>query len=280
MIDIHAHLNFPPLYDQIDKVVAESKKAGLTGIIIGSSNLADSEVSIELAKKYPGFLYASVGIHPQKTDPKNKQTSKEQLETLDKLIAESFQLTAYGQQIVAIGETGLDFSPAPPGEEDRNKEEQEELFLGQIELALKYNLPLVIHAREAVDEVINILGNLSNLRGVFHCYAGGKKRITKVLALPGEWYFSFDGNITYDLGLTGIIPVIPTERILIETDSPFLAPEPFRGQTNTPAYLPYTQKKINEIVGKDLTSQILQNTKTLFFKKKERSSTTSTKLVA
>lgn len=257
MIDTHAHLNFPQLSSQIAKIIGDSKNVGLTGIIIASSNLKDSLLSVELAKKYPEFLHASVGIHPQNTNPENVTSIENQLASLEKLLTTN-------NNIVAIGETGLDFSPAPPGEKDRSHEEQEQLFKGQIDLAVKYNFPLIIHAREAVDEVIDTLSSLSNLKGVFHCYAGGKKRIAKVLSLPGSWYFGFDGNLTYDEGLQNILPLIPKEKILIETDAPFLAPVPHRGETNTPVFLPFVQQKINEIFKEDLTAQILENTKKLF----------------
>ncbi len=258
MIDTHAHLNFSPLSNQIDTIIKESKKAGLTGIVIAGSNLKDSIVSIELAKKYPDFLYASVGLHPQNTNPQDNSSIEEQINNLESLIANHQPL------ITAIGETGLDFSPAPEEECDRSHEEQKKLFKSQIDLAQKYQLPLIIHAREAVDEVIALLGQYQNLNGVFHCYAGGKKRIKPILNLPGTWYFGFDGNLTYDEGLQGIIPLIPKDRIIIETDSPFLAPAPHRGETNTPANLPFIQQKINEISKEDLTTQILQNTKVLF----------------
>lgn len=287
MIDTHAHLNFPELTKIIDQVVSESKAAGVTHIIIASSNLEDSKMAIELAKKYPHCLLASVGIHPHETDPENKMTIEEQLADLDKLLAThnpppppDSPLISHPQPIVALGETGLDFTEPPPGEEKRSEKEQETLFQGQIILAQKYNLPLLVHARsssthkglrkdkEAVDEVIKILstirGSPPTLRGVFHCFAGGKKRIPKILNLSGEWYFGFDGNLTYDEGLQNIIQLIPPERLLIETDSPFLAPVPHRGEVNTPAYLPFIQQKINNILGKDLTGQIKENSRRLF----------------
>ncbi len=257
MIDTHAHLNFPELTARLDKIVSGSQKAGVTGIIIAASNLDDSREAIKLSRKYPGYLFASVGIHPQKTDPENQMTIEEQIEALDLLISSHLSLTA-------IGETGLDFSEAPPGEENRTPEDQEKLFLGQIKLAQKYNLPIIVHARKAVDEVLSILSK-SNLRGTFHCYAGGKKRIPKILALPGEWFFGFDGNLTYDEGLQSLIPLIPAGRILIETDSPFLSPAPHRGESNTPAFLPLIQAKVNEILGKDLSQQIEENSRRLFF---------------
>jgi TatD DNase family protein len=276
MIDTHAHLNFPEYQGKIDQIVEESKKAGVTGIIIASSNLADSKASVELARKYPGYLFASVGIHPQKTDPENKMTIDEQSQSLENLIldAKRYPLDA----IVALGETGLDFSEAPPGEENRSHENQEKLFLGHIKLAQKYNLPLIIHAREAVDEVIEILRRFTvhdsrfTPHGVFHCYAGGQKRISKILSLSKKpalseaegWYFGFDGNLTYDGGLQAVLKLVPQERILIETDSPFLAPVPHRGEVNSPAYLPLIQEKINQIFGQDLTKKIVENSQRIF----------------
>lgn len=246
MIDTHCHLNFPALLGKIDEVVEKSKEAGLTGIVVASSNLQDSKVSVNLAKKYPGFLYASVGIHPQAVSS--------QLVQLDKLVKSN-------PGVVAIGETGLDFNEGKTAG-------QEELFLGQIKLAQKYNLTLIVHAREANDEIIGILSSFQRpyeaFRGVFHCYSGGKKRIQKILDLPGLWFFGFDGNLTYDDGLQQIIKLIPQDRIVIETDSPYLAPLPHRGETNSPVNLPLIQQKINEIFGKDLTTQILQNSQKLF----------------
>lgn len=270
MIDTHAHLNFPQFEGKIDEIVAESKKAGLLGIIVASASMATSRKSVELAKKYPSYLFASVGIHPQKTDPENKTPIEKQLLDLDKLIEENRQF------VKAIGETGLDFSPPPPAsaiasldgpeEGERSVKEQEKLFLGQINLAKKYNLPIIIHARESMDEVINILSSISEtiVSGTFHCYSGGRKRITKILNLPGIWYFGFDGNFTYEEGLQNILKLIPLDRILLETDSPFLAPVPHRGETCFPYYIPLIQAKVNEVLGQDLTKKVRKNSRTLF----------------
>lgn len=265
MIDTHAHLNDSPYWENIDSIVVESKKAGLTGIIVASSNLTDSRRSIELAKRFPNYLYACIGIHPQQTDPDNSDSIQAQIDQLNQLITDNQSL------ITSIGECGLDYSPAPPGEKDRTKENQNMLFKSQVDLSIKYNLPLIIHARQANDEIIEILQSYTPTlsanncpRGVFHCYTGGKKRIKRILSLPGEWYFGFDGNITYEDGLSTVIKEVPTDRIIIETDSPFLAPIPYRGQTNKPGYLPHIQQKINSIFETDLTATILNNSKRLF----------------
>ncbi len=270
MIDTHAHLNFPGLIEQVDKVVVESKKAGLGGIIIASSDVSSSEKAVSLAQQYPDFLWASIGIHPQKTDPKNKASIQEQISFLENLIKKSPK-----GKIVAIGECGLDFSEPPPHEEERSKKEQEKLFLGQINLAIKYDLPLAVHVRQAQDEALDFIRAyvknnpqaVKKLRGVFHCYSGGRKRIKQILDLPGKWYFGFDGNLTYEIGLQNIIAEIPKDRLLLETDAPFLSPAPYRDQKNTPAYLPLIAQKVADIWQvslKEIAKQTTENAQQLF----------------
>jgi len=216
MIDTHAHLS--EINDDIrDKV----KK-----IILAGSGIEDSKNNIKLAEKYD-FLLTAIGIHPQ--------SEIEKVDQLEKLINE---------EVIAIGECGLDFS------REHNKKEQEIAFKKQIELAKKYNLPLIIHARKAIDEVIEILKGYKNLKGVFHCYSGGKKRIKKVLELGDNWYFGIDGNLTYEDGLVDTVKKIPEDRLVLETDCPYLTPVPFRGEENKPAYIKYTYQKVAEIWGK------------------------------
>ncbi len=230
MIDTHAHIN-----DRFGKVEIPT-----IPVVLAASSVEESETNINLAKKYAN-LYASVGIHPQQTDPDNSESVEEQIKKLDELVCENRNL------VVAIGECGLDYSPAPPGEADRSKSDQEKVFKSQIELSIKYNLPLIIHARKAVDEVIGILSKYPKARGVFHCYSGGKKRINKVLGLGDDWYFGMDGNLTYEDGLVEVVKNIAKDRLLAETDSPFLTPVPYRGEVNKPEYVEFVYKKIAEI---------------------------------
>lgn len=263
MIDTHAHLSFPQLEDKTKAIVEKSREAGLKGIIIASSNLEESKKGVELAKKYPDFLFPSIGIHPQKTDVENKKSGEEQLKELEKLIQENQNL------VVALGETGFDFGEAPPEEEERSLKEQKQLFLGQINLALKYDLALIVHAREANDEAIEFLKANGNqkLRAVFHCYSGGRKRIERILNLPGNWFFGVDGNLTYDQGLQNVVKNIPREKLVLETDAPFLAPEPYRGETCFPHYLPLIAQKLAQVWAVDLEEVVFKtmaNTRTLF----------------
>ena len=124
LIDTHAHLNFPDFEKDLEEIVERSQAEGVTKIICVSSNLKDSQKSIDIARKFPGVVYAVVGLHPQKTDPENKNSVQAQVQELERLAGE--------KEVVGIGECGLDFSEAPPGEENRTKEEQYFLFESQI----------------------------------------------------------------------------------------------------------------------------------------------------
>lgn len=214
MIDTHSHV--------------ATNIEGLDYVILSASNLADSGNNLVLAKNNDK-LKTAVGIHPLEKITNYKM----QITNLDDLITKN---------TVAIGECGLDFS------QEYNLKNQSELFEGQIELSIKHNLPLIIHAREAVDEVIEVLEKYPQARGVFHCYTGGKKRVKKVLEL-GDWYFGVDGNITYEAGLEEVVKIIPRDRLVAETDSPELTPLPYRGQRNQPNYVEFVYRKIAEIWG-------------------------------
>ncbi len=257
MIDTHAHLTSRFSQD-FEKTVEEAKEFGLKKIVLSASNIEESEENIKLSEEWD-LLAACVGIHPQQTDPWISLSIDEQINQLDKL--------AENPKVVAIGECGLDFSPPPPEEKERSKKKQEILFRGQIVVAMKHNLPLVIHARKAVDETVEILKSYKNLSGVFHCFAGGKKRINKVVELGENWYFGIDGNLTYEVGLEEVVRNIPKNRLVLETDSPFLTPVPFRGEINKPGYVKYVYQKLAEIWGMSLEEtekQIDENAGRLF----------------
>jgi TatD DNase family protein len=262
LVDTHAHLNFRDFKNDLDEVVSRSMKAGVTKIICASSNVRDAGRAIKLAKKYPGVVFASVGIHPQKTDPENKASLEDQIDELASL--------AKKPGVVAVGETGLDYSPAPPGERDRTQKDQAFLFEKQIEIAQENNLPLLIHTREAFGDTVQTISDCQardgkKLRGVFHCYSAGKKGIEPVLGLG--FYFGVDGNLTYDEGMQNVFSKIPLERILLETDAPFLSPVPFRGQRNEPKNVKNIVgclAKVKGISSEETSRQTSKNVKELF----------------
>jgi len=276
LIDTHAHLNFKD-YTDLDDVIKRSQDSGVEKIFCVSSNIADSIRAVEIAKKYSGMVYAAVGIHPQCTDPENGDDINTQLEKLEKIVLENKDV------IVAIGECGLDYTEVGDGERKRQGSEQDKLFVGQINLAVKYNLPILIHCNKVQDKLLEILnqnqlqvGNGRNkkinlkigniLRGVFHFYSGGKKRLK--LFLPFEnFMFGIDRPITYNEGLQQVVKEIPLERIVLETDCPFLAPLPHRGERNEPVYISLIAQKLAGIKGvslEEISSQTGKNVRKIF----------------
>jgi len=259
LIDTHAHLNFKDYKDDLDEVVERAVKNGVTKIICVSSNVSESEKAIKIAKKHSGIVYAALGIHPHQTDPKIKLSLEQQIQELSKL--------ARHKEVVAIGEAGFDFSPAPPGEKDRSKKEQVFLFEKQIELTLKTKLPINVHSRKASSETFEMLNKYvkEGLKGVWHCYSSSKKRVEKIIQLG--FYFGVDGNLTYDPGLQNVFKQIPLEKILLETDCPFLAPEPHRGSRSEPAHVKIIAECLAKLKGVSLekvAKVTTQNAKNLF----------------
>ena len=249
MIDSHAHMT--------TRVGGQQAEVKIGGVILAGSCLNDSRENIEFAKN-DAKVWAAVGIHPQPTEDE-KITIEQQIEVLDELAGKT--------RVVAVGEIGLDFTTPPPPWPERPLLEQEILFKKQIEVAQKHNLPLIIHTRKAFDETLEILRHYQNLRGVIHCYTGGKKRIAKVMELGPEWFFGIDGNLTYEIGLNEVVKNIPTDRLMAETDSPFLTPIPHRGEINNPNYVEFVYRKIAEIweMSFEETEKILDsNVKKLF----------------
>ena len=238
MIDTHAHLS--------SRFSEEIRIAGLNWIILAASCVQDSKDNLELNKNNEKLLPA-IGIHPQEIN--------DNFEELEKLVTD---------RVVAIGECGLEFTDDVS---EVNRKKQVELFKKQISLSQKIKRPLIVHSREASDEMLEILSNYKNLRGVIHCYSGGKKRIKRYLELPGEWYFGIDGNLTYEIGLEQVVQNIPKDRLILETDCPYLTPVPFRGEKNCPEYIKYVYQKVSEIWQMSLeeTEKIIDsNAKKLF----------------
>ncbi len=263
LFDTHAHLNFKDYEPDLDKVIKRSLAVGVTKIICVSSNLQDSQKAIEIARKYPGIAFTAVGIHPQQTDPGYSEKPETQIKKLIELASQ--------KEVVAIGECGLDYSPAPPGEKNRSREEQFFLFEEQIELALQLNKPLIVHSRKAFPDTVRLIKNHTlnaknyTLTGVLHCYSAGKKGIQTVSDL--DFLFGVDGNLTYDEGLQNVFRQIPLDQILLETDAPFLSPEPHRSQRNEPAYVKIIAEFLAKLKGESfekISQATTQNAEKLF----------------
>uniref|UniRef100_A0A7C4R849 TatD family deoxyribonuclease n=1 Tax=candidate division CPR3 bacterium TaxID=2268181 RepID=A0A7C4R849_UNCC3 len=263
LVDTHAHLNFSD-YNDLDQVIKRSLDVGVKKMVCVSSNITDSIEAIEVARRYPGIVFAAVGIHPQCTDPENRDSIDNQISQLEELVLKNKDM------VVAIGECGLDYTEVIDGERKRSPEEQRKIFLSQIELASKYDLPILIHCNKAQEELYGILRSYKlqakKLTGIFHFYSGGKKRLKKFLEFEG-FMFGVDGPVTYDEGLQQVVKEIPLERIVLETDCPYLAPEPYRGERNEPSYIPLIAKKVAEVKGvslEELENKTEENVKKIF----------------
>lgn len=244
MIDVHCHLNFHSFEKDYNAVIKNAFEAGVTKIINVGTKIDSSALAVDLAQKYDN-LYAIVGVHPHHAD----KPEEGWLEELEKL--------AKKPKVVAIGEIGMDyFSYKSNNIVDLKL--QREVFIKQIEFAHKMKLPLQIHNRQAGRDILEILTSyksyLLNPPGMFHCFAGNMEILKKVLDLG--FYVGFDGNITYnglapgeDTDLKTLVKYVPLDRIVTETDSPFLTPEPHRGSRNMPEYVIITAKFIANIKG-------------------------------
>ncbi|MDP2649797.1 MAG: TatD family hydrolase [bacterium] len=262
MVDVHCHLNFHSFEKDYDEVIKSAFEAGVTKIINVGTKIDSSQLAIELAQKYKN-LYAIVGVHPHHAD-------KLEDDWIQKL-----QSLASKPSVVGIGEIGMDyFSYKSNAIVDPKL--QKEVFIKQIELAHKLKLPLQIHNRQAGKDIIDILINhksiLLNPPGMFHCFAGNMDILKKALNLG--FYIGFDGNITYnglapgeDTDLKDLAKYVPMDRILVETDSPYLTPEPKRGSRNMPEYVIITTKFIADLKGttfEDLQAKTTENAIKLF----------------
>jgi len=229
LVDSHAHLEDEKYDRDREKVIEECKK-DLTFLINVGSNLLTSKQSIELAHNYD-FIYASVGIHPH-----DAQREFDKVEEIERL--------ALHEKVVAIGEIGLDYYY-----DDPPKEFQKEIFIKQIRLAKKLNLPIIIHDRDAHGDILDILKQewTKDLRGVFHSYSGSVEMAFQVIEM--NFYISLGGPVTFKNAKKPkeVAKAVPIEKLLIETDSPYLTPEPYRGKRNTPVYVKFVAKKIAEL---------------------------------
>jgi len=252
LIDTHCHLTFEPLADEVAVVVARSREAGVTGWITVGTSLEDSYKAAELAAQHEG-MYAAVGIHPHDA----KDADEQALASLKEL--------AGAERVVAIGETGLDFhynfSKQP---------EQKRVFAAHLEMARELNLPVIIHSRNAFDETIDILDRHGEgLRGVvFHCF-GGSAEQAKLLLQRG-YHISFTGVVTFKNAQMAreAVAAVPLDRLMVETDCPYMSPEPVRKQKpNEPALMVHTAGLLAELkgVGLDAFSRTSAETARRFF---------------
>jgi TatD DNase family protein len=285
MIDVHCHLNFHSFEKDYDEVIKSAFEAGVTKIINVGTKIDSSQLAVELASKYDN-LYAIVGVHPHHADKIQKESvilgskatpesDSGQARMTDTNWLDQLETLAQNPKVVAIGEIGLDYF-SYKSNDIVDPKLQKEVFIKQIELAHKLKLPLQIHNRQAGKDILDILLNhksyLLSSPGMFHCFAGSIDILKQALNLG--FYIGFDGNITYsgiapgeDTDLKDLVKYTPLDRIVTETDSPFLTPLPHRGSRNVPSYVIITAKfiaRIKDIAFDEFEAKTTANATKLF----------------
>ena len=251
IIDTHTHLYLKQFKDDIDKVIQRSIDKGISKLIFPAIDSSHFDDMHDLKNKYPGSIYLRSGLHPTNV----KENYKEELE----FVVNSLKSHSY----VAIGEIGIDLYW-----DKTYLKQQQEAFEFQIRLAIKNDLPIVIHCREAFDEIFEILDkeNCDKLRGVFHCFTGTLEQANRAIQLGFK--LGIGGVVTFkNGGIDKFLNRIDLNHIVVETDSPYLAPVPYRGKRNESSYITYVIDKLSEIYGlpiKKIASVTTKNAEKVF----------------
>ena len=236
-IDTHSHLYDEAFAGEEDLALQRAVDAGVTKLIFPDIDSQSREAMFAFADRHKGVISPCAGLHPTSVDA---SWEKEMLEVERHL----------ERDIIAIGEIGIDCYWSK-----EFLEQQKEVFRLQLEIAAKRNLPVIIHSRESTEIIINILKELKHLgiSGVFHAYSGSKETFRELERL-GNWYVGIGGVLTYKkASIAETVKDIPLEKILLETDSPYLTPVPFRGKRNESSYVPYIAEKMAELTGRGIS---------------------------
>ena len=246
-IDTHCRLSVED-YDDIDEVINDNRKAGIEKIIISGCTKESIIESLELSKKYDD-IFVTIGYHPSEA----KIILNSDISDLEKHLIDD--------KVVGIGEIGLDYHY---GKDDIDL--QKELFKKQLDLAIEYKLPVVIHSRDATLDTINILKEYPDVIGDIHCFSGSVETARQYINMG--YYLGIGGVVTFtNSNLSNVVKEIGIDNIVFETDSPYLTPVPFRGKKNSSKYIPYICKKVAETLGEDedmVAKKVLDNTYNLF----------------
>jgi len=247
--DTHAHYENKRFNEDREELLGSMQGANISLILNAACSLWSAKFSLKLADKYP-FIYASVGVHPHDS----KEMTDDTVQELEKLLDHP--------KAVAVGEMGLDyhydFSP---------RDVQRKRFREQLELAQRVRKPAIVHMREATSDTLDIIREFRGLAGVFHCFPGSWE--TAKILLDMGWYLSFTGVITFKNARTAleVIEKMPQDRLMLETDCPYMAPEPMRGKRNSSQFLPYIAEKVAQIWGitaEEAAAITMENGKRLF----------------
>ena len=247
--DTHAHYDDKAFAADREALLARLHGEGVALVLDPGCDLASSRAALALAERFP-FVYAAVGFHPEELEA----YSEEAFQALLPLVR--------APKCVAVGEIGLDYYW-----DDSHKEEQRALFRRQIKLAMELDKPVIVHDREAHGDCLDIVRDYPGLRGVFHCFSGSVEMAEELL--KRGWYLGFDGPVTYKNARKAleVLEICPMDRLLLETDSPYLSPVPMRGKRNDSGNLRYIAQRIGELKGLsagEVAAAALENGKRLF----------------
>ena len=231
LFDTHAHMNDPAFDEDRNEMILGLKEKGTEFVMNVGCCLDSSKDCIALAEAYP-FVYASVGSHPDSADEVNEE------------VIEAYRKMAQHEKVLAIGEIGLDYYY-----ETVPREIQQQAFRMQMELARELKMPVIVHERNAHDDGMRIAKEFKDVTGVFHCYSGSAEMARQLVNMG--WYIGFTGVLTFKNARKAVETAesIPLDRIVIETDCPFMSPEPFRGRRNDPSRVRYVAQKLAQLRG-------------------------------
>lgn len=250
IFDSHAHYDDEQFDEDRERVFKEIQNNGVIGVINCGASLKGLNMSVELSKQYD-FIYAAAGIHPENADEFN--------EDVEKLICNLAEIN----DIIAIGEIGLDYY----WEQNPSRDIQQEVFRRQMKIAERYNLPVIIHDREAHGDTLKIMKEFPKVKGVVHCFSGSVEFAKECLKLG--YYIGVTGVVTFKNSkvIKAVVKEVPLDRLLVETDCPYMAPTPNRGKRNQSDYIAFVLKEIATIKDKSIKEMeeiTILNTKTLF----------------
>lgn len=247
MFDSHLHLTADRFDGEVHEVVRRASAAGVSRMVTVATDPSDGRSALEIARGHPGVVYATAGLHPHDASAWTDETEAE----IRALLAEP--------EVVAVGEAGLDFHY-----DNSPRSIQREAFEAQLDLAVETGLPIVVHSRDADEEMMEILLDRGpDVTGILHCFTGGDALLEA--GLDAGWYVSFGGMVTFN-SFDGADRVrrVPADRLLVETDAPYLAPVPMRGRRNEPAFLGHTCLRLAELRDVSIDELVAETTRAAF----------------
>ena len=250
MIDTHCHIDEEAFDADREEVIARQQESGVEAMIVPGVNVASVETVLQVCHAHPGYCYPALGLHPEDV----KADWQEQLAVVEAAIR------AHRDELVAIGEIGLDYYW-----DKTYKEEQKEVLRRQLLLAAELDLPVILHNREATEDIVRIVREVGG-RGVFHCFNGSKETAQQILDMG--FYLGIGGVLTFkNSKLAEKMDVVPLERILLETDAPYMAPVPHRGERNESRFMIQVAERLAQVYNctiEDMISATTANAKRLF----------------